>query len=194
MKEYLKKVVKPLKKHKKITGVILVAGLFLASFLIAYSNNNSKFMLEITPYSSVTRDAGRTVFSLNTNSNYLFRSNKKGLDAAKDFISKNPSIGNSGSLFPSDYSKNSQVVRRMQDKDDPYLKRNGIVIYNEHYFFNQSLDGIPISYLNMQEIPLLNSIKKLTFYYSNYLILFIEINWKDRYNSFGLEKHLNQVY
>ena len=144
MKEYLKKVVKPLKKHKKITGVILVAGLFLASFLIAYSNNNSKFMLEITPYSSVTRDAGRTVFSLNTNSNYLFRSNKKGLDAAKDFISKNPSIGNSGSLFPSDYSKNSQVVRRMQDKDDPYLKRNGIVIYNEHYFFNQSLDGIPI--------------------------------------------------
>ena len=145
MREFLKAPKTLIRKHKKITVMVIFILVFAASFLIAYLNGQSNIKkLEITPYSSITRDTGRTVYSINTTSTYLYKSNKKGLDAAKEFIQKNPSIGNSGPLFPDGFSKNATLTRQVDDKNDSFLKKNGITINNEHYFFSQSLNGIPI--------------------------------------------------
>ncbi len=145
MSEFLRAPKKIIKKHSKLVALVIIIVVFFASFLITYLNGKSNTdALEITPYSSITRDTGRTIFSINTTNTYLYKSNKKGLDAAKEFIQKNPSIGNSGPLFPDGFSKNANPTRQAQDKDDSYLKKNGIVINNEHYFFTQSLNGIPI--------------------------------------------------
>ena len=145
MREHLKKFTKRIRKHSKIIVVVLLVAVFITSFLIAYlSGSSGSRQLEITPYSSVTRDTGRTIFSINTTNKYLYKSSKKGLDAAKEFIQKNPSIGNSGPLFPDGFSQNATTTRQIQDKDDSYLKKNGILINNEHYFFDQSINGIPV--------------------------------------------------
>ncbi len=144
MREYLKIFTKITKKHRKVTIVIILIAVFATSFLTAYFIGNTNSQLEITPYSSVTRDTGRTVFSINTTNKYLYKSNKKGLDAAKEFLEKNPSIGNSGPLFPEGFLQNATTTRQIEDKNDSYLQKNGISINNEHYFFDQSLNGVPI--------------------------------------------------
>ena len=147
MSRYMDGVLKNLKTHRVVS--IIVSSILIAIFLVitlsVRSSAPSKLQVSITPYSNVTKDTGRTVFSINSQADYLYKSkDKKGLDAALEFLQLNPIIDSSPALFPSNFAKNATVTRQINDSTDTYLKKNGVAINNQHFFFNQKINGIPV--------------------------------------------------
>ena len=136
-----------IERHKISYALALVSliGILFAVVVLASSKKTlSLTSIDLTAYSNVTREEGRTVFSINSKKDYLYKSpSKKGLAAAREFLQINPSLSQ-GTLFPKDFEKNTVVTRQVLDKNDTYLKRNNIALSNEHYFFNQTINDIPV--------------------------------------------------
>lgn len=149
--EKIKPVVQRLKRflvaHKIPFFVLSAIVVSVMLSLIAIANSQKKISLvnvDLASFSNVTKEEGRTVFSLSAKKDYLYKSSsKKGLEAAKEFIELNPTLSE-GLLFPKDFSKNTIVTRQALDKNDAYLKRNNTPLTNEHYFFNQTINNVPV--------------------------------------------------
>ncbi len=125
-------------------SVLLLFAVLTIIILAGLQKKISLPNVDLSSYSNVTKEEGRTVFSLSTKKDYIYKSDsKRGLDAAQEFLDLNPSLPE-GSLFPKNFSKNTVVTRQISDKNDTYLKKNNIALSNEHYFFNQTINNIPV--------------------------------------------------
>ncbi len=147
IKKYKGKITIFINTNKKIiilVGVIFV--LFVAGVVLnKAANNNPVTKPSLTPYSSIDQQIGRTVFSLSTQSGYLYKSKtKKGLEVALEFLKTNPSFNSDQTLFPKNFSDNTNITREEKDINDKYLIKNNIALNNEHYFFDQKINNIPV--------------------------------------------------
>lgn len=95
--------------------------------------------------SSVFIENKTTVFySLYKPKGYLYKSSKEGLDGVMGFLIKNPSYSNGKKILPSNFINNTKLIRQSKDKDDLFLQKRGISLTNEHYFFDQRIQGIQV--------------------------------------------------
>lgn len=125
----------------KLLLLAVVIAVIVILLLIPFSVRQK---IAITPYSDSVREAGRSVFSISSQKDYIYKAKAKGRDAAVEFLKANPSINSAPPLFPKDFEKNASVTREELDRDDPFLKKNNAGMNNEHYFFTQSVNGIPV--------------------------------------------------
>ncbi|MBI2031489.1 MAG: M4 family metallopeptidase [Candidatus Levybacteria bacterium] len=139
--------IKELFSQKKVIIPVLISSLavlipvlilFLSSIL-----NPSLNIKNLSDYSKVAPDDQTNYFVLQKDSGYLYKSSKEGINAVRDFIDKNAPF-NKIKLLPEDFNKNSDLTRSEKDSEDPFLKNKNINISNEHYFFEQKINEIPI--------------------------------------------------
>lgn len=121
-----------------VAGIIITLLFFLYNFL-----NPSLKTQNLSDFSKVIPGKSTNYFIIQKDDGYIYKSNKEGLDAVKDLINKNPSFKGT-KLLPSDFGKNSDLTRSEKDSEDKFLKSKNINISNEHYFFEQKINGIPV--------------------------------------------------
>ncbi|MDO8270111.1 MAG: M4 family metallopeptidase [Candidatus Levybacteria bacterium] len=144
---YWKKFSDFLLVHKKISVLIASVLVFLlvGVFIYLFRIDEEKIQVSVSPYSGINQEEGRTVFSLSSQGKYLYKSkSKKGKEAAIEFIKANPSFNSTPPIFPEKFSDNAFVIREEKDADDTFLKSNNFILTNEHYFFDQKINGIPV--------------------------------------------------
>lgn len=135
---------KSLKNNRKKTYILLALGfLFLSAILVVASTGRTTDIekLPLSPYSTIKSDNGRTYFSLNSETESLYISDKKGIDAVNDFLKSDPKYSGNKKLLPENFTENS-VLSRTSDSDKSIEKK-------EHFFFTQSINSVPVfgSYL-----------------------------------------------
>lgn len=120
--------------------LLLIASFSFYFFIFKSSALNTQ---GISDYSTTKMTEATTYFILQKDKGYIYKSKKEGIDAVKDFIKLNPSY-NKAKLLPEGFDKNSALNRTARDSQDPFLQKKGIYLTNEHYFFEQKINGIPI--------------------------------------------------
>jgi len=133
-------------EQKKITTPIILGSIIiiLALFFLFYKLLNPSLNTQnLSDYSKIIPGKATNYFVIQKDDGYIYKSSKTGLDAVKDFINKNPSF-RGVRLLPSNFAKNSDLTRSEKDSEDKFLKSKNIDISNEHYFFEQKINGIPV--------------------------------------------------
>ena len=105
--------------------LILAIAIIVILLLIPFG---IKQKIDIAPYSDSVQELGRSVFSISSQKDYIYKAKAKGRDAAVEFLKANPSINSGPPLFPKDFEKNSSITREELDRDDPFLKKNNVSI------------------------------------------------------------------
>ena len=134
--------------------IILLLALFVLIilpivYLVISANNNSIKQDSLSKYSVLESDSDVSHFSLNAESGYLYKVSKTGQAAVEEFLKNNPTYNSNGGIFPQDFYKNSSLKTSKSDSTDQFLKKNNINISNEHYVFDQKINGIPIYGVNL---------------------------------------------
>ena len=133
---------KLLKSKVVIIVVLLLVGLILGAYIFISSNSAIKTD-DLTDDSSVSGDKNNVRYSIYAKNEYVYKSNKTGQDAAKDFITKNPTIDGK-KLLPDDFLESSDLVRSFKDTQDGNL---GSALQNktgEHYYYRQKIKNFPV--------------------------------------------------
>ena len=107
--------------------ILLIVLLFMSKWLGSTNSPEAK----LTDYSSIKQSKSTNYFNLNTYKGYLYKSKKEGKDAVLDFITTSPKFARVTNLIPQDFAKNSEISKVVKDS-------------NEHYFFHQKIDNIPV--------------------------------------------------
>ncbi len=133
MKKYL--------RNKKIILVIgcMFLGILLLLGIIYFPKTETKLTnfnsSVLTEYSSIVDDETRSVFNMFAKEGYLYKTKRKGKDAALEVLSGNMPYGEKGSILPPNYLSNAKLSRSSIEENSST---------REHYFFTQSIRGIPI--------------------------------------------------
>lgn len=121
--------------------VLLTLLFYLFNRLFVSNSLNVKSLSE----SSVFIENKTTVFySLYKPKGYLYKSSKEGLDGVMEFLTKNLNYSSGKKILPPNFINNTKLIRQAKDKDDLFLQKRGINLTNEHYFFDQKIQGIPV--------------------------------------------------
>ncbi len=96
-------------------------------------------------------------FSLYETNGSLYETRLDGETGAQEFITTNPTYEvqetqsenpvqgvTTGPLLPSQFAKNSTLVRSFDTTDDQFYKERGLTLDTSHYFYNQTIQGIPV--------------------------------------------------
>ncbi|MDO8657954.1 MAG: M4 family metallopeptidase [Candidatus Levybacteria bacterium] len=129
------------KKFIILIGLLTFLVLFYSIYSIFLSNsiNTSSLSKE----SLIQENKTTIYYSLYKQDGYLYKSSRTGLDGVMEFLNKNPRV-NSKQLFSSTFAKTTTLKRLADDKTDDFLKKQNINLTNEHYFFDQKIQGIPV--------------------------------------------------
>lgn len=122
------------------TLIIIISTLFLFLSGILNPSLNTQ---NLSDYSKVISGKTTNYFIVQKDDGYIYKSSKTGIDAVREFINKNPSF-NGTRLLPLDFARDSDLTRSEKDSKDKFLKSKNINISNEHYFFEQKINNIPV--------------------------------------------------
>ncbi len=152
-------------KAKKLLVLFFIAAsiIFTANYVNHYSTSretkavfqNNLNLDAVSPESNVTREEKVLRFSLYKKSGYLFQSQSEGLGAATDLINKNPPMHtkpaarsfsslDSQKLLPDGFLNKLSLKRTRDDSRDLFLKREGINLLNNHFYYEQKINNTPI--------------------------------------------------
>lgn len=131
-------------------GIALIALLlFLLSFVLflRFTKDTSRNLLNSTSLaegSTVIKTKSTYYISLQKDAGYLYKSQKKGFEAVKDFINTNPTFDKNKRLLPGNFLSNSTLVKSSKDNTDPFLQKNNIPLTSEHFMFEQKINNISV--------------------------------------------------
>lgn len=149
-----------LNKQKNSSRIILISGIFLLFFIsiiFFVSNKTQKTSVNqvsktqplaldtsvLAKESTVSITNDTAVYSLQGYNQTLIRTQETGVNAAWEYIRRAPGNGRV-SLIPANYPNEATLVKSEKDKEDPFFQKNNIQSTNEHYFFDQTIKGIPV--------------------------------------------------
>lgn len=109
---------------------------------------------------------GATNVSLYKEEGYLYKTQGKGINAALEFIQKNPTYdshqsedaresvqprreesvrgASSDILLPEDSAQDLSLRRSVDDTKDAFYKKSALKVNQKHYFYNQDINDIPV--------------------------------------------------
>jgi len=125
-------------------GIVLI---FVFGFLFIFVfSGGQKAVIEkksLSKDSSIIKSENTTISSLQPLDGYIYKTKSMGLDAAKEFIKDSPRVGGE-KIVPDNFDKNSILTKSIDDSSDQFLKSTNVNINNQHFFFNQTIQGIPV--------------------------------------------------
>lgn len=78
----------------------------------------------------------------------IFLSSSTGINAAHDFITSNPIVrtadGKTVNILPLNFDQNSILIKSINDQTDPFLADKNIDKNKEHFYYQQTIQGIPV--------------------------------------------------
>lgn len=114
---------------------------------VSPSSNHRKTIdlshVHLSNTSGVTQSPNSAIFSLETDGATIYTAKASGLNAAKEFFNTAP-LYHGAPLIPKNFEENSFLSKGIQDRNDPFLKKDNISNSSEHYFFQQTIQGIPV--------------------------------------------------
>ncbi len=136
LREYSSHIRRCTHKHWKIiTGIIITILFVLVGILPQLFYSDKIFdASKLTSYSKIKTSDNRSYFNVNSENGYLYKSNKIHEDAVRDFL-RQKFTDQGKYIVPDDIVNNSTVIRS---------EKSSSLTSNEHYFLEQTLNGIPI--------------------------------------------------
>lgn len=134
-----------LNNKKIVIAVSVLIFILLVPLLFTSLVNQTKKQdeLKIASHSENLETDGVKYLNINAENGFLYKAGNSGRKAAEELISKNPKI-NGGVIFPESFKKQSEFNKEQKDNEDVFLKKRGIEISNEHYFYAQKINGVPV--------------------------------------------------
>ncbi|MDO8497041.1 MAG: M4 family metallopeptidase [bacterium] len=145
-------------KVKTIAVLLCIFAVLLGVYIVVKFNKRSSASPEsvinmeaLSPLSSQTKDANISTFSLYSPLGYVYKTTASGPGAVVEFIQRNPQFTSqtqggavSVSVLPADFLANSYLTRYAKDNEDSFLKHANRVLQNEHFFYNQKMNDVPV--------------------------------------------------
>lgn len=100
----------------------------------------------VDPNFRIQSDATVSTIKVRKDKGVLYQANGQHMDAVKEFLQTNPTYeGSDGKrLFPDTIAQDAQFKRSQNDSDNPTYKRLMHDTSEEHYFYEQTVHGIPV--------------------------------------------------
>ncbi len=131
------------KKLLLIAGLALVSVVVIVLLFMPFNTSPKLNTTSVSKDSNVIQTTNTTTVSMQGYNSYLYKTNNTGKDAALEFIQRDPQY-NASSIIPKDFAQNTSITRSEDDNNDPFLKRNNVNITNQHFFFDQKINNIPV--------------------------------------------------
>lgn len=131
-------------KKLLLTGGVVVLVIMSAWLILLFNHTNQTInTISVSKESTVIQSKNISTVLLNSYGSYLYKTRNTGLEGAKEFIEAAPLYNNS-EIIPRGLSKNFELSRSVDDSDDPFLRQNNKILNNQHFFFTQTVGGVPL--------------------------------------------------